>query len=796
MMKTPVSEGTLSGLGFYVKFSSISSMLVGVTVLLGWAFGIAALKSLMPGLATMKPLTALGLSLAAVALWLTQSNERVTSSQVCAGVVTVIGGMVSLEYVLNLNIGIDQLLFPQAVQAEVGLHPGRPAPTTAFCLFLLGLALLSIRHRSKALMPLLTVSILLIGLLALVGYVYGVSSLYQIEPYSSMALHTALLLVILTVGVLAASPEHPFVEVFTSNLMGGVIVRRLLLAAIIIPFIFSWLQLQGELLGWYDTHFGLALFATARIVALVGLVYWGASVLNQTDLHRQNIFNSLRESQLQLSGMIDSAMDAIITIDADQRITIFNTAAEQMFGYAAEDILGQPLEHLLSERFHAIHADHIRRFGETGITTRAMGSLQALSGRRESGAEFPIEASISQIELNGQKFFTVILRDITERKRAENALRESQTQLAGILDSAMDAIVTIDVNQRITLFNAAAERMFGYSADSLLGQTLDRLLPERYRAIHTDHARRIGKPGVAQHAMGTLRTLSGMRANGEEFPIEATGISQIEINGQKIFTVILRDITERKLANQEREAKLVLEAKNAELDRFAYTVSHDLKSPLVTISGFLRFLEKDALSGDMEHMKRDMQHIEHAVSTMRGLVSGILELSRAGLIVDAPEEVHFGGLARDVIELLHGSLEAREAKVIIQDDLPVVPGDRIRLGQVIQNLVENAIKYSGDQKEPLIEIGTKREDDTGDLILFVRDNGMGIPSERSDQIFSPFTKLNSRSDGSGVGLATVKRIVEAHGGRIWVESELGKGSTFCFTLPPAGTMPTQPGPFD
>jgi len=790
MMKTPVSERTLSGLGFYARFSSICSMLVGIAVLLGWTFGIAALKSLMPGLATMKPLTALGLSLAAVSLWLAQSNERVTLRLVCAGVVAVIGGMVSLEYILNLNIGIDLLLFSQAVLAEDGLHPGRPAPATALCLFLLGLALFSIRYKSKALMPLLTVPILLIGLLALVGYVYGVSSLYQIEPYSSMALHTALLLVILTVGVLAVSPEHPFVTVFTSNLVGGMIVRRLLFAAIIIPFIFSWLQLQGELLGWYDTHFGLALFATARIVVLVGLVYWGASLLNQTDIQRQNIFNSLLESQSQLAGMIDSAMDAIITIDVDQRITIFNTAAERMFGYSALDMLGQPLERLLPERYHAVHADHIRRFGETGVTTRAMGSLQALSGLRESGEEFPIEASISQIEFNEQKFFTVILCDVTERKQAEEALRESQTQLAGILDSAMDAIVTIDADQRITLFNAAAERMFGYSAASLIGQTLDRLLPERYRAVHTEHARRFGKPGVAPHTMGTLRALSGMRANGEEFPIEVTGISQIEINGQKIFTVILRDITERKLANQEREAKLILEAKNAELDRFAYTVSHDLKSPLVTIRGFLGFLEKDAAAGNMESMKSDMNHIGNAVAKMSGLVSGILELSRAGLIVDTPAEVDLGGLTQEIIQLLQGSLEAHGAKVIIQDPPPVVQGDRIRLGQVIQNLVENAVKYSGDQKEPLIEIGTKREDDTGDLIFFVRDNGMGIPSERSDQIFSPFTKLNARSDGSGVGLATVKRIVEAHGCRIWVESELGQGSTFLFTLPPFGSAET------
>jgi len=355
-----------------------------------------------------------------------------------------------------------------------------------------------------------------------------------------------------------------------------------------------------------------------------------------------------------------------------------------------------------------------------------------------------------------------------------------------------DAIVASDEHFRLTAWNVAAETLYGWQAEEVLGQVGLEILQTEFPDT--------GQAGILQKIveLGSWRgEATQCRKDGARIPVEIASIGLRDGAGQITgYLSVNRDITERKLAIQEREAKLVLEAKNAELDRFAYTVSHDLKSPLVTISGFLGFLKKDAAAGDAEHMNRDIQHIESAVDKMRGLVSGILALSRAGLIVDSLEEIHLVDLTHEVIELLQGALETRGAKVIIQPDMPVVRGDRIRLGQVLQNLVENAVKYSGDQTQPLIEIGTKREDHTGDLIFIVRDNGLGIAPEQTDRIFRPFSQLDARSDGSGVGLATVQRIVNAHGGRIWVESELGKGSTFCFTLPPAEAMPTQPEPFD
>lgn len=275
--------------------------------------------------------------------------------------------------------------------------------------------------------------------------------------------------------------------------------------------------------------------------------------------------NDVAETRLRLEGIVASAMDAIITVDDDQRIVLFNPAAERMFGLSAEAALGEPITRFIPERYRSSHGDHIRRFADTGVTSRQMGSLGAISGRRENGEEFPIEASISQVEIAGERLSTVILRDITERKRAEGALEESRRRMEGIVNSAMDALITIDSQQRILLFNPAAERMFEVSAAEALGEPISRFIPERFRAGHDEHIRRFRATGVTDRRMGALGAISGLRVTGEEFPVEAS-ISQIEVEGELLATVILRDITERR-ANEEARLLLVREvdhrAKNA-----------------------------------------------------------------------------------------------------------------------------------------------------------------------------------------------------------------------------------------
>jgi signal transduction histidine kinase len=252
-----------------------------------------------------------------------------------------------------------------------------------------------------------------------------------------------------------------------------------------------------------------------------------------------------------------------------------------------------------------------------------------------------------------------------------------------------------------------------------------------------------------------------------------------------------REQVQRELVAEQREALRVktelieeLEGKNSELERFTYTVSHDLRSPLVTIKGFLGFIEQGIATGNTARLKNDMQRISDAVGKMQSLLNDLLELSRIGRMMNAPTDIPLADLVKDAMDNVHGQLEARRVTVLAsrQPNLPIVHGDRQRLTEVLQNLLENAVKYMGDQTDPRIEIG-QRGEENDKPIFFLKDNGIGIAPEYHERIFGLFNKLDPLSEGTGVGLALVKRIIEVHGGRLWVESEAGKGSTFYFTLP-------------
>ena len=233
-----------------------------------------------------------------------------------------------------------------------------------------------------------------------------------------------------------------------------------------------------------------------------------------------------------------------------------------------------------------------------------------------------------------------------------------------------------------------------------------------------------------------------------------------------------------------RELVAELEARNAELERFTYTVSHDLKSPLYTLRGFLDFMDRDAQSGNVARLRADIARSASAADKMRRLLDDLLELSRIGRLVNPPEDVPFSEIAREAVALARGRLVERGVAVEIAQDLPPVCGDRVRLVEVVQNLVDNAAKFMGGQPQPKVEIGVRPM--AGEPVFFVRDNGIGVPPQFAERVFRLFEKLEPGSDGTGVGLALVRRIVELHGGRIWVEPSAPEGgASFYFTLPRA-----------
>ena len=246
----------------------------------------------------------------------------------------------------------------------------------------------------------------------------------------------------------------------------------------------------------------------------------------------------------------------------------------------------------------------------------------------------------------------------------------------------------------------------------------------------------------------------------------------------------VQDITDRKRIEQDRENLISdLEAKNQELEQFTYTVSHDLKAPIITIKGFLGFIAEDALSGNLERLRVDIRRISEAADKMHRLLNDLLELSRIGRLMNTLDAVAFEDLVNDACAILQGRLQENRIEVLVKSELPFIYGDPQRLLEVVQNLMDNAAKFIGDQRHPIIEIGQLEESQAGFVTLYVRDNGIGIAPQFHERIFGLFNRLDPNVEGTGVGLALVKRIVEFHGGRIWVESEPGQGATFFFTLP-------------
>jgi PAS domain S-box-containing protein len=362
--------------------------------------------------------------------------------------------------------------------------------------------------------------------------------------------------------------------------------------------------------------------------------------------------------------------------------------------------------------------------------------------------------------------------DITALKNAEEALRRSEARTRALLNSIPDMIFEFNKDGTILQFIPSEINAPLIPPEQFLGKKIGEVLPAL--ADQTNFAIR--------------RALESGRVNAFEYQLSENGKNKIfeaRITplGSDTVLAMVRDISLQKWIEDEREKLIAeLEAKNAELERFTYTVSHDLKSPLITIRGFLGFLREDSQSGNLVRLDSDIQRITGATEKMQQLLNDLLELSRVGRLVNEPKEIQFNDLISDVLELLHGRISQGDVSVRVEPNLPTVLGDYQRLVEVMQNLIDNAAKFMGNQPSPRIEIG-QRGSRNGMTIFYVRDNGIGIPLEFQESIFGLFNKLDAHSDGTGVGLALVKRIIEFHHGTIWLQSEPGKGSTFLFTLP-------------
>lgn len=382
---------------------------------------------------------------------------------------------------------------------------------------------------------------------------------------------------------------------------------------------------------------------------------------------------------------------------------------------------------------------------------------------------------------SGLSILLMVLRDETERER-QAALRDSEERLRLALDASLMGTWEWDEGTGVRWSERAA---------ALLGRTPGDLPSTVDGCVQLAHPEDREALSEAFEGVGAGRNASFelshrvILKDGSIRWIQVQGrASRGPDEGKRVNGTVL-DITGRRNAEAEREALIrELERKNTELERFTYTVSHDLKSPLITVRGFLGSIERDVKDGRVDRLSSDLERVFGATARMQRLLDELLNLSRIGRIVNPPERVRFAELVDEARALVRGRLDAAHARVEVEDGLPDVFGDRSRLVQVLQNLLDNAAKFLGGQKNPRIVVGSRPSASDGRPVFFVQDNGVGVDPAHLEKMLGLFEKLDDQSEGTGVGLAIVKRIVEVHGGRVWVESEgRGRGTTVCFTLP-------------
>ena len=453
-------------------------------------------------------------------------------------------------------------------------------------------------------------------------------------------------------------------------------------------------------------------------------------------------------------------MDAIITIDEQQNIILFNRAAERIFEWPREEILGQSLEDLIPGRFRGTHAAQVHRFGQAGVTSRRMGALNVVYGVRRGGEEFPMDASISQLDTPRGKLYTVILRDVTERLRSEQEQARLAARLSGLLDSAMDAIITVDESQRIVLYNQAAERIFGWPSQQAMGRTLDFLMPDRFRSGHGSQVRRFAATGVTSRRMGDGTVLYGKRSEGTEFPMEAS-ISQLETGDGKLFTVILRDISERVRA-QEELSQFAAEAhaiREGEKTRVARELHDELAQSLTALKMDTIWLrDRAAEQPDDARAKLDdmVAMLDTAVASTRRIAADLRPL----LLDDL-------GL-QPAIEWLANNFTQRTGvpcDVNVDEDFELQEPHATAVFRIVQESLANIAKHAAATEVTVLVAHTPQA-----VILEVADNGRGFATD------APRKPLS-------LGLMGLRERAHLLKGEARIESEPGRGTRIQVRIP-------------
>ena len=884
----------------FSEFLSIIIAFIGVIILIGWMFNINILKSPGSGFSTIKSNLGLVFILTGFSLWLLQTKKLNTNNRRIAQILTffvvVIGFLTIIEYIFNINIGIDQILFKEAAGALNTISPNRMALTAAINTLLVGVSIFLIdvkiqrNYRPSQIFALIGG---FISLLALLGYVYDISELYYIPHYTAIALYTDLTFILVFSAIIFARPDTGIMSTINSESLASILSRRLLPLIIVLPIILGWIIKYGVTSEFYGIWFGYSLLVFSIIIFLSIILWTTANTIKKIENERNKVREDLMLSNHYNRSLIEASVDPLVTIDPKGKITDVNNSTEIVTGYNRNELIGTDFSDYFTEPEKA-------KEGYLKVFHDGMVRDYALEIKHKNGHITPVIYNASVYKDNSDNVIGVFAsaRDITERKKAEQEIQ----RLANVVESSDDAIITRSFEGNILSWNKGAEKTYGYSANEVLGKNLSLLEPPELKGeikkfsdkikekkrISPYESLRLKKNGKLINVSVTLSpvldtsgkfvaisaitrditenkkvtkklelankynrsllesSLDPLVTIGPEGKITdvnnsteiVTGYNRDELIGtdfsdyftepkkaklgyEQVFdegivrdyplevkhkdghtTSVLynasvykdesgeiigvfaaaRDITELKEAEKILKQKLgELSRSNEELEQFAYISSHDLQEPLRMIASYLQLLERK-YKGKLDSKADKYIHfsVDGAIR-MQNLIDDILDFSRVTTKAKKLQPTDLEIIYEEVLSNLELSIKENDAH-INHDHLPVVMADQTQITQVFQNLINNAMKFRSEDK-PKINISVKEEEDY--WLFAVEDNGIGIDPKHSERIFEVFKRLHKKRDypGTGIGLAICKKIIERHGGRIWVESELGKGSNFYFTLP-------------
>ena len=487
----------------------------------------------------------------------------------------------------------------------------------------------------------------------------------------------------------------------------------------------------------------------------------------------------LAQMEGRYRGLLEAAPDAMVVVNPGGKIVLLNVQAEKQFGYRRDELLGQKVTNIIPVGFaERLIADDLR--SEEDALDQQMGTGIELIGLRKDGGEFPIEIMLSPLESAEGTLVTAAIRNISVRKATETHLSQMEGRYRGLLEAAPDAMVVVNQVGEIVLLNVQAEKQFGYRRDELLGQKVTNIIPVGFAERLIADDLRSAEDASAQQ-IGTGIELTARRKDASEFPIELM-LSPLRNAEGILVTAAIRDISVRKKAAVILLQKVEeLNRSNEELGQFAYIASHDLQEPLRMVASYTQLLSrryKGKLDADADEF---ITFAVDGASRMQRLIQDLLTYSRVGTKGKSLHQTSSEDALQHALANLRGSIDGSSA-VVTHDPLPTVLADEMQLTQLFQNLVGNAIKY---QKSgiPHVHIAAAVNADKR-WTFAVKDDGIGIDPQYFERIFGMFQRLHKREEfsGTGIGLAICKKIVERHGGNISVESAVGHGTTFRFTL--------------